>query len=332
MSAASRILTVSQAINEGLREEMRRNPEVILIGEDIGALGGIFGVTKGLLDEFGPERVLEPPIAEYGFTGLAVGAAMRGLRPVVELMFSDFVSVAMDPILNQAAKMRYMSGGRFSVPLVLRAPRGSGDHYAGQHSQCLEAWFAHIPGLKVVCPSTPADAKGLIRSAVRDPDPVVFLEHKLTYGREGEVPAPGSTDAPIPLGLADVKRPGRDLTIICWSRQVFYALEAAEELAAGGIEAEVLDLRSLVPLDWEAVRQSVAKTRRVLIVEEAVRRGGFGAELSAQINEDFYGALTAPVKRLAGKNVVIPFSPGLEEAAIPQIKDILDAARAICSA
>lgn len=326
--SAARILTVSQAINEGLAEEMRRNPEVILIGEDIGALGGIFGVTKGLLDEFGPERVLEPPIAEYGFTGLAVGAAMRGLRPVVELMFSDFVSVAMDPILNQAAKMRYMSGGRFSVPLVLRAPRGSGDHYAGQHSQCLEAWFAHIPGLKVVCPSTPADAKGLIQSAVRDPDPVIFLEHKLTYGREGNVPA---GDAPIPLGQADVKRPGRDLTLICWSRQVFFALEAAEELAAAGIDVEVLDLRSLVPLDWQAVRQSVGKTRRALIVEEAVRRGGFGAELSARINEEFYGALAAPVKRLAGRNVVIPFSPGLEQAAIPQIKDILEAARAVCS-
>ncbi len=317
-------MSVSHAIREGLREEMRRDPSVVVIGEDLGVMGNPFGITLGFLDEFGPKRVIETPIAESGFTGMAVGAAMRGLRPVVELMYNDFITVALDPVMNQAAKMRYMTGGQVCIPMVLRAPMGAGRRNAGQHSQCLEALFTHIPGLKVVCPSSAADAKALIKSAIRDDDPVIFLEHKLLYATKGEVP---ETDEVIPLGQAAVKREGKDLTILTWSRQVFFALDAAKQLAEAGIDVEVIDLRTLVPLDWETIRQSVCKTHNVMVVEEGVKRGGIGAELSAQITEELFDELDAPVERVAGLNVVSPFSPPLEDAVFPHVDNIVACAK-----
>jgi pyruvate dehydrogenase E1 component beta subunit len=298
---------------------MQHDERVILIGEDIGIMGNPFGITKGLLEEFGRKRVIETPIAESGFTGMGVGAAMRGLRPVVELMYNDFITVALDPVMNQAAKLRYMTGGQVNIPLVLRTPMGAGRRNAGQHSQCLEALFMHIPGLKLVAPSTPAEAKALLKTAIRDNDPVVFLEHKLLYAEKGEVP---EGEHLIPLGQAETKREGTQVSILTWSRQVKFALEAAEQLTQIGISAEVVDLRSLVPLDWEAVKQTVEKTHRVLIVEEGVRRCGVGAELSAEITEELFDELDAPVVRVAGLNVVSPFSPVLEDESFPQAKQI----------
>ncbi len=321
----SKQLSISKAVREGLHEEMVRDANVVVMGEDMAEMGSVFGITQGFLDEFGPLRVIDTPISESGFSGMAVGMAMRGLRPVVEWMYDDFITCCLDPVMNQAAKLRYMTGGQLTLPIVFRAPMGAGRRNAGQHSQCLEAIFTHIPGLKVVCPSTAADHKGLLKSAIRDNDPVIFLEHKLLYAKKEEVPE--DADYLIPLGKADVKRPGRDLTIITWSRQVYFALEAAEALAADGIDAEVLDLRSLVPLDWEAVRDSVTKTHNVMIVEEGVKRGGVGAELSAEIMEDLFDELDSPVARVAGANVVSPFSPPLEDAVFPHPADIIAAAK-----
>ena len=320
----SRKLSVSKAISEGLHEEMVRDPKVVVMGEDMAEMGSVFGITQGFLAEFGPLRVIDTPISESGFSGMAVGMAMRGLRPVVEWMYNDFISCCLDPVMNQAAKLRYMTGGQLTLPIVFRAPMGAGRRNAGQHSQCLEALFMHIPGLKLVCPSTAADAKGLLKAAIRDDDPVVFLEHKLLYAKKEEVP---EGDYLIELGKAEVKRPGKDLTIITWSRQVYFALEAAEALAAEGYDLEVLDLRSLVPLDFAAVRESVAKTHNVIIVEEGVRRGGVGAELAAQIMEELFDELDSPVGRVAGANVVSPFSPPLEDAVFPQVADIVGAVK-----
>ena len=313
-------ISVSQAIREGLREELLRDENVILIGEDLGTMGNPFAITLGFLDEFGPNRIIETPIAESGFTGMAVGAAMRGLRPVVELMYNDFISVALDPVMNQAAKMRYMTGGQVCIPMVVRAPMGAGRRNAGQHSQCLEALFTHIPGLKVVCPSSAVEAKALIKSAIRDDDPVIFLEHKLLYAMKEEVPEGENV---IPLGVAAVKREGKDITILTWSRQVYFALEAAEQLAKIGIDVEVVDLRTLVPLDWDTIKTSVCKTHNVIVLEEGVKRGGIGAELSAQITEEIFDELDAPVMRIAGANVVSPFSPPLEDAVFPHVEDIV---------
>lgn len=321
-------LTVSKAIREGLHEEMVRDDKVVILGEDMAKMGSVFGLTQGFLDEFGPLRIMDTPISESGFTGMAVGMAMRGLRPVVEWMYDDFITVCLDPVMNQAAKMRYMTGGQVKVPIVFRAPIGAGRRNAGQHSQCLEALFTHIPGLKVVCPSTAADAKGLLKSAIRSDDPVVFLEHKLLYAKKEEIP---DGEYLIPLGKADVKRPGRDVTIITWSRQVYFALEAAQTLAEQGVDAEVLDLRTLVPLDWDAVKASVQKTGNVMIVEEGVRRGGVGAELAAQIQEELFDDLDAPVARIAGANVVSPFSPPLEDAVFPHPETIVTAAHKLLS-
>ncbi|MCD8138921.1 MAG: alpha-ketoacid dehydrogenase subunit beta [Planctomycetaceae bacterium] len=321
----SKQLSISKAVREGLHEEMVRDATVVVMGEDMADMGSVFGITQGFLDEFGPLRVIDTPISESGFSGMAVGMAMRGLRPVVEWMYDDFITCCLDPVMNQAAKLRYMTGGQLTLPIVFRAPMGAGRRNAGQHSQCLEALFTHIPGLKVVCPSTAADHKGLLKSAIRDNDPVIFLEHKLLYAKKEEVPE--DDDYLIPLGKADVKRPGRDLTIITWSRQVYFALEAAEALAADGIDAEVLDLRSLVPLDWDAVRESVVKTHNVMIVEEGVKRGGVGAELAAEIMEDLFDELDSPVARVAGANVVSPFSPPLEDAVFPHPADIIAAAK-----
>ena len=317
-------ISVSAAIREGMREEMLRDENVIMVGEDLGRMGSPFAITLGFFDEFGANRVIETPISEGSFTGMSVGAAMRGIRPVVELMYVDFIGVAMDQVMNQAAKMRYMTGGQVNVPMVIRAPMGSGRRNAGQHSQCLETLFTHIPGLKVVCPSTAKDAKGLIKAAIRDDDPVIFLEHKLLYAKKEDIP---EEEYVIPLGKADIKREGKDVTIITWSRQVFFALEAAEELAKEGIDCEVVDLRSLVPLDWEAIKESVSKTHNVVVVHEGVKRSGYGGELSAQITEELFDELDSPVTRVAALNVVPPFAPTLEDAFFPHPKDIVNAVK-----
>ena len=321
-----RKISVSAAIREGMREEMLRDENVVMIGEDLGTLGSPFAITKGFLEEFGTNRVIETPIAENGFTGMAVGAAMRGVRPVVELMYNDFISVALDPVMNQAAKLRYMTGGQIHIPMVLRAPMGAGRRNAGQHSQCLEALFMSIPGLKVVCPSSAADAKGLIKSAIRDDDPVIFLEHKLLYAQRDEVPEEEYT---IPLGKAEIKRQGSDVVILTWSRQVYFALDAAAQLEKDGIDVEVIDLRTLVPLDWETIEASVIKTNRVVVLEEGVKRSGVGAELSAQITEELFDELDAPVCRVAGLNVCSPFSPPLEDAVFPQVGTIVQAVKSL---
>lgn len=322
----SRKLSYSKALREGLYEEMKNDENVIVLGEDMATMGSVFGITTGFLDEFGPNRIMDTPISESGFTGMAVGAAMRGVRPVVEWMYNDFISVCLDPVMNQAAKLRYMTGGQVTIPVVFRAPMGAGRRNAGQHSQCLEALFTHIPGLKVVCPATPKDAKGLLKAAIRDNDPVVFLEHKLLYAKKGEVP---EEEYIIPLGKADIKREGKDITVITWSRQVLFALDAAEELEKIGVDVEVLDLRTLVPLDWDAIKASIKKTHHVVVVEEGVKRGGIGAELSAEIMEELFDELDAPVERVAGLNIVSPFSPALEDEGYPNEKDIVEAVKKV---
>ncbi|MFV0498015.1 MAG: alpha-ketoacid dehydrogenase subunit beta [Candidatus Fimivivens sp.] len=320
----SKKISVSKALREALHEEMCRDDKVFIMGEDMAVMGNVFAITTGFLEEFGPNRVIDTPISEEGFCGMAVGAAMRGLRPVVELMYNDFAPVAADPLLNQAAKMCYMTGGQTSVPMVLRAPMGSGRRNAGQHSQSLENFFCHFPGLKVVAPCTAKDAKGLLKSAIRDNDPVIFLEHKLLYARKEEIPEEEYT---IELGRADIKREGKDLTIITWSREVNFALEAAKTLAAEGIDVEVLDLRTLVPLDWDAIVQSVSKTHHVIIVSEEVKRGSYAGEISAQIAEELLDELDAPVARVCGLNIVSPFSPTLEDENFPQPETIVKAVK-----
>ncbi len=315
-----RKITYGQALSEAIHEEMVRDEAVFVIGEDMGVMGSVFGLTKGFMEEFGANRVIDTPISESGFTGMSVGAAMRGLRPVVELMYVDFTGVCMDPIMNQAAKMRYMTGGQATVPMVIRAPQGAGRRNAGQHSQSLEALFTHIPGLKVVVPATPYDAKGLLKTAIRDDDPVIFLEHKLLYAGKGEVP---EEEYLIPFGQADVKRAGKDVTILTYSREVLFSLQAADELAKEGIDVEVIDLRSLVPLDWETIAASVKKTHRVVVVQEAPKRGGFGGEIAAQVMEELFDELDAPVERVAGMNVVPPFSPALEDHIYPRPECII---------
>lgn len=319
-------ITVSKAISEALREEMLRDEKVFIMGEDMAVMGNVFAITKGFLEEFGENRVNDTPISEEGFVGMAVGAAMRGMRPVVELMYDDFATESADPLLNQAAKMRYMTGGQCSVPMVLRAPMGSGRRNAGQHSQSLENFFCHFPGLKVIAPCTAEDAKGLMKTAIRDDDPVVVLEHKLLYARKDTIP---TEEYLIPLGKADVKREGTDLTIITWSREVYFALEAAKTLEEEGISVEVLDLRSLVPLDWEAIVASVSKTHNVIVVSEEVKRGSFAGEISSLIAEELFDELDAPVERVCGLNIVSPFSPVLEDLNFPHPADIVNAVKRV---
>ena len=320
----SRMITMIGAIREAIDEEMARDENVIMIGEDISAsMGGPFGSCIGLQEKYGPRRLFSTPISEWGFTGIAVGAAMRGKRPIVELMYNDFISVCLDPIMNQAAKLHYMTGGQVTVPLVLRAPTGTGRRGAAQHSQNMEALFAHIPGLKVVSPSTAQDAKALLKSAIRDDDPVIFLEHKFLYPRKMEL---DDSVELIPLGSACVRREGTDLTILTWSRQVDFSLEAAQRLSGSGISAEVVDLRSLVPLDWESIRASVSKTHHVMVVEEDVQRCGFGAELAAQICGELFDELDAPVTRVAALNSSVPFNGELEDAVFPTPDRIAEAA------
>src|SRR5579875_2295723 len=320
---AGQHMTYGEAIRRALREEMLNDPRVFLMGEDIGIYGGAFGVTKGLLEEFGEERVRDTPISEQVIAGCAIGAALSGMRPVAEFQFSDFMTLAMDQIVNQGAKLRFMFGGKAQVPVVFRAPLGSGAGLAAQHSQSLEAWFAHVPGLKVVLPSTPADAYGLLRAAIHEPNIVIFLEHKALYSQQGMVPVRAYE---TPLGKAAVMREGKHLTIIALSIMAQRALAVAERLAQEGVEAEVIDPRTLRPLDEETIVASARKTGRVLIVHEAVLTGGFGGEIAARIaaSEAFY-YLDAPILRLGGAEVPIPYHPILERSATPQEEDIYQA-------
>ncbi|NWG14734.1 MAG: alpha-ketoacid dehydrogenase subunit beta [Acidobacteria bacterium] len=319
-----RTILYREAINEALREEMRRDSSIFLMGEGIGERGGSYKVTLDLLKEFGPKRVIDTPIAEASFTGAGVGAAITGMRPVVEILFIDFAMLAMDQIINQAAKVNFMTGGQGHVPLVVRTQGGAGNGLAAQHSQSLEALFYHIPGLKVVTPSTPYDAKGLLKASLRQNDPVIFIEHKLLYMTRGPVP---TGDYAVELGQADVKRPGNDVTIIAWSGMVSRSLAAAETLAQEGIDAEVLDLRTLVPLDREKVLESVRKTDRVVIVQEAVRRGGVASDIASIIQAEAFDYLDSPIEIVAGKNTPIPYNLALESACVPQTTDILAAAK-----
>ncbi len=324
---AGREITYLEAVREAMVQEMRCDSNVFLMGEDIGVYGGAFGVSKGMLEEFGPERVRETPISEAGFAGVATGAALMGMRPIIEIMFLDFITLSMDALVNQAAKMRFMFGGSACLPLVCRAPAGSGTGAAAQHSQSLEAWFVHSPGIKVVAPSTAYDAKGLLVSSIRDNNPVLFIEHKLLYRTKGGLPEDLYA---LPLGQAVVRRDGRDLTIIAYSMMAVRALEAATQLAAEGIEAEVVDPRTLKPLDLDTIVRSVARTGRALIVHEAPVTGGFGGELAAGIVEsEAFDFLDAPVKRLGGRNIPVPYNRKLERATVPQVEDIVEAARAL---
>ena len=319
-----RTILYRDALNEALREEMRRDPTVFCMGEGIAERGGSYKVTVGLLAEFGPRRVIDMPIAEASFTGAGVGAAITGMRPVVEILFVDFTLLVLDQLANQAAKYRFMTGGEGRVPMVLRTQGGVGNGLAAQHSQSLEALFYHFPGLRLIAPSTPRDAKGLLKNAIRCDDPVVFLEHKLLYPVEGEVPEGEYT---IEFGKADCKRPGRDITIIAWSSMVTKALAAAQELAADGIQAEVIDPRTLVPLDREMILSSVRKTEHVVIAQEAVRRGGVASDIASIIQAEAFDYLDAPVEIVAGLNTPIPFNLGLERACVPHPADIVAAAR-----
>ncbi|HSG18761.1 MAG TPA: alpha-ketoacid dehydrogenase subunit beta [Anaerolineae bacterium] len=322
-----REITYLEAVREAMTQEMERDESVFLIGEDIGPYGGAFGASFGMLEQFGPERILDTPITELGIAGAATGAALVGMRPIAEIMFMDFTTLASEQLVNQAAKLRFMFGGKATVPMVLRTPAGSGTGAAEHHSQSLENWFVHIPGLKVVMPSTPYDAKGLLIAAIRDNNAVVFVEHKLLYKTKGPVPEELYT---VPLGTTEVKREGKDLTIVATSIMVQRSLAAAEELVAEGIEVEVVDPRTLRPLDADPIVESVMKTGRVLIVHEAVQTGGYGGELAAVIAESkAFGYLDAPIVRLAGRDIPIPYNRNLEYHAVPQVENIVAKAREI---
>lgn len=314
-------MKIVEAINAALREEMENDERVFVMGEDVGIYGGIFGVTNGLYDQFGSGRVIDTPISESAIAGAAVGAAVTGMRPVAEIMFIDFLTLAMDQLANQAAKMCYMFGGKVNVPMVLRVPAGTGRSAAAQHSQSLEAWVMHIPGLKVVYPSTPYDAKGLLKSAIRDDNPVVFIEHKITYPLLGEVP---EGDYIVPIGVADIKREGADVTVIATGRMLHYSLEAAEKLQSEGISVEIVDPRTLQPIDYDTIIASVAKTSRLAIVQEACRTAGPGCEFVATVQERAFDYLDAPIIQIAGLDVPIPFNPNLEKAVVPSVEQIVD--------
>jgi pyruvate dehydrogenase E1 component beta subunit len=325
----------AEALRMALDEEMARDGRVFLMGEDIGRWGqggGIFGVTRGLLDTYGAARVRDTPISEEGFVAVGVGAALTGMRPVVELMYVDFIGLAMEPIVNQAAKLRYMFGGKASVPLVIRAQEGTGRGSAAQHSQSLEAWFMHIPGLKVAVPSTPYDAKGLLKTAIRDDNPVIFLEHKLLYLEPKLRMAVPTDDYTIPFGVADIKRAGRHVTIVGVHTLVHKALEAAEQLASEGIEVEVIDPRTVSPLDVETIATSVKKTNHLIICHEAYERGGLAGEIAMAVMDEVFDYLDAPIVRLAGKNCPIPYNAQLERAQVPQTEDIVAAVRRLMPA
>jgi pyruvate dehydrogenase E1 component beta subunit len=326
-AVAVRELTLGEAVREALAEELRRDPRVLIMGEDVAEAGTAFKVLSGLVQEFGPERVLDTPISEAGFTGIGVGAAMTGLRPVVDIMFGDFAGLIMDQMANQAAKIHYMSGGKWKCSMVLRTTLGATRRSAAQHSQSLHAWFCHIPGLKVVMPSTPYDAKGLLKTAIRDDNPVVFYEDKMMYKLKGPVPQEEYT---IPFGVADVKRVGEDVTIIATSSMVQVALGAAKLLEEYDISAEVVDPRTLWPLDEKTLVESAKKTSRVIVVDEGYGRYGVTAELASVIQEGAFFDLEAPVKRMGAMHVPIPFSPPLEDATVPTDRSVCEAARVLC--
>lgn len=317
-----REITYLEAVREALSQEMRNNEDVYMLGEDIGVYGGAFGVSRGMIEEFGPERIRNTPISEAAISGTAVGSALTGMRPILELQFSDFITIAMDNLANQAAKIRYMYGGKGTIPMVLRTPSGSGTGAAAQHSQSLEAWAAHIPGLKVVQPSTAGDAKGLLKAAIDDNNPVVFYEHKLLYKTSGDVP---EEQYSIPLGKADIKREGTDATIVATAMMVHKSLEAAELLAEKGINVEVVDPRTLVPFDTETVVESVKKTGRLLVVHEAVKFGGIGGEIASLVAEsEAFDYLDYPIRRLGAAFVPVPYNPTLEKASVPSAEEIVE--------
>src|ERR1051325_5357615 len=320
-------VTMREALNQAIREEMQRDENVFLMGEEVAAYQGAYKVSKGLLEEFGDKRVIDSPITELGFAGLGVGAAMVGLRPVIEFMTFNFSILATDQIINSAAKMLYMSGGQFKIPIVFRGPNGSPLQVSSQHSQALESWYAHFPGIKVVMPSTPADAKGLLKSAIRDDDPVIFMEQERMYGLKGEVP--DDEDFTIPLGVADIKREGSDATIVARSLMVPTAMKAAEELEQQGVSCEVIDPRTIRPLDIETIVESVKKTNRVVVAEESHPFCGVAAEISAEITERAFDYLDAPVKRVSGVDVPMPYAKNLEQLAIPDVERIVAAVREV---
>src|SRR5215208_1738181 len=325
-----REITYREAVREAMVQAMREDDSVFLMGEDVGVYGGAFGVSRGMVEEFGEERVVDSPLSEAGFVGLCVGAALMGMRPIAEIQFSDFITHSMDQLVNQAAKLRYMFGGEGRVPVVVRTPGGAGTGAAAQHSQSLEAWFIHVPGLKVVMPSTPYDAKGLLRAALDDPNPVIFYEHKLLYNRKGEVP---EEPYRVPLGEAAVSREGEDVTLVAAGLVHRYALEAADSLADEGIEAEVVDLRTLSPMDHEAVARSIQKTGKLVVVEEDVKTAGWGAEVVARIveGESFYALDRAPA-RVAGADVPIPYNKNLEAYVRPSPEKVVEAVRSLLDA
>ncbi len=320
------LITYREALNQAMREEMRRDDRIFLIGEEVGYYQGAFKVSKGFVEEFGDQRVLDTPITEAGFTGLAIGAAMAGLHPIVELMTFNFGILAMDQIVNNAAKIRYMSGGQLSVPIVIRGPGSAAHQLGAQHSQSLEAWFCHVPGLKVIAPATPHDAKGLLKSAIRDHNPVIFIEAQLLYSNKGEV---ADGDFTIPIGRAEVKRGGRDVTLVAYSKMLLVALEAAKELAGEGIEAEVVDPRTLKPLDLETIVTSVKKTGRLVVVEEGWRFAGMGAQIAESVYARAFDYLDAPIVRVTGEEVPMPYTRPLEDAAIPDRTRVVAAVKRV---
>ena len=325
---AAREITFAQAINEALAQEMRRDPTVFIIGEDVAEAGTPFKVLAGLVAEFGTQRVIDSPISEAGITGIGVGAAMTGMRPVVDIMFGDFITLTMDQLVNQAAKIHYMSGGKLKVPMVLRTTLGATRRSAAQHSQSLHAWLSHIPGLKVIVPSTPYDAKGLLKTAIRDDNPVVFFEDKLMYQMKGPVPEEEYT---IPFGLADIKREGTDITLVATSSMVQVSLSAAEILKANGISAEVIDVRTTVPLDKQTLIESAKKTTRAIVVDEGYQRYGVTGEIASVIADEAFYYLDAPVKRMGAKDVPVPFSPVLEDQTVPTPESVAEMAKRLCN-
>ena len=321
-------MTMREALRDAMAEEMRRDKDVFVMGEEVAEYQGAYKVTQGLLQEFGAKRVIDTPITEHGFAGLGIGAALAGLKPVVEFMTFNFAMQAMDQLINSAAKTLYMSGGQMGCQIVFRGPNGAAARVAAQHSQDYSAWYSHIPGLKVIAPSTAADAKGLLKAAIRDPNPVIFLENEILYGHSS--PVPKLNDFVLPIGKAKIARPGNDVTIVSWSMGITYALKAAEELAGAGIDAEVIDLRTLKPMDNETIIASVQKTGRAVTVEEGWQQSGVGAEIAARIMEHAFDYLDAPVARVSGKDVPMPYAANLEKLALPSVAEIVEAAKAVC--
>ena len=321
-------MTMREALRDAMAEEMRRDKDVFVMGEEVAEYQGAYKVTQGLLQEFGAKRVIDTPITEHGFAGLGIGAALSGLKPIVEFMTFNFAMQAMDQLINSAAKTLYMSGGQMGCQIVFRGPNGAAARVAAQHSQDYSAWYSHIPGLKVIAPSTAADAKGLLKAAIRDPNPVIFLENEILYGHSS--PVPKLDDFVLPIGKAKIARAGNDVTIIAWSMGMSYALKAAEELAEAGIDAEVIDLRTLKPMDTETIIASVQKTRRAVTVEEGWQQSGVGAEIAARIAERAFDYLDAPIARVSGKEVPMPYAANLEKLALPSVAEVVEAAKAVC--